>query len=355
MYVLTDVEWVENKSGDRWPTQLAAMCVDENWDMADTFSTLIRPKDGSFQLWDHMAFSGWARADFQNAGDPPSTLHDFQRWRMPGDILCWWHREAGELYGMLTNHVQVGESTMKTIILREYIYGFLAGGGSSPYRLCAALGFKASLPAHYSKNGVLAMQSLVRGIGFPQSDLLRPAKDVAKGMTALKGTADFPLLYDPDAKLLNLADCASLSDNRYLPAFTSYQAPIRHQYRPCACCRGAYNAALRERNRDSIARSDYNYIFSAHSRTFHRKECPYALSAFDIQGAGLYKTCIKGGRRPCRHCNPAPAKSGGNCLSEKTTTQQTNERELTEEERDALLRFHRAKEEREVMIRPLSS
>lgn len=31
MYVLIDMEWVTNRHGNHWPTQLAAIRVDEEW------------------------------------------------------------------------------------------------------------------------------------------------------------------------------------------------------------------------------------------------------------------------------------------------------------------------------------
>lgn len=57
MYVLIDMEWVTNRHGNHWPTQLAAIRVDEEWQTVDSFSVLFRPKDITFQKWDHMAFS----------------------------------------------------------------------------------------------------------------------------------------------------------------------------------------------------------------------------------------------------------------------------------------------------------
>ena len=105
MYVLIDMEWVTNNDGEHWPTQLAAMRVNENWEAADTFTSLIRPRDRSFWLWDHMAFTGWDRADFQNARDAFSALSDFWRWLMPDDILCWWHREANDLFNIITKDI----------------------------------------------------------------------------------------------------------------------------------------------------------------------------------------------------------------------------------------------------------
>ena len=55
MYVLIDMEWVTNRHGNHWPTQLAAIRVDEEWQTVDSFSVLFRPKDITFQKWDHMA------------------------------------------------------------------------------------------------------------------------------------------------------------------------------------------------------------------------------------------------------------------------------------------------------------
>lgn len=49
MYVLIDMEWVTNRHGNHWPTQLAAIRVDEEWQTVDSFSVLFRPKDITFQ------------------------------------------------------------------------------------------------------------------------------------------------------------------------------------------------------------------------------------------------------------------------------------------------------------------
>lgn len=37
MYVLIDMEWVTNRHGNHWPTQLAAIRVDEEWQTVDSF------------------------------------------------------------------------------------------------------------------------------------------------------------------------------------------------------------------------------------------------------------------------------------------------------------------------------
>lgn len=100
MYVLIDMEWITNRHGNHWPTQLAASRVDEAWNTVDTFSVLFRPKDASFQDWNHMAFSGWDRQDFVDGESLYPGLDAFQKWLRPDDIICWWHQEANDLFNM---------------------------------------------------------------------------------------------------------------------------------------------------------------------------------------------------------------------------------------------------------------
>lgn len=100
MYVLIDMEWITNRHGNHWPTQLAASRVDEAWNTVDTFSVLFRPKDASFQDWNHMAFSGWDHQDFEDGESLYPGLDAFQKWLRPDDIICWWHQEANDLFNM---------------------------------------------------------------------------------------------------------------------------------------------------------------------------------------------------------------------------------------------------------------
>ena len=265
MYVLIDMEWITNRHGNHWPTQLAASRVDEAWNTVDTFSVLFRPKDASFQDWNHMAFSGWDHQDFEDGESLYPGLDAFQKWLRADDIICWWHQEANDLFNMFIKIAQVRDLVSKVIFLGDYIYGFLAGQKASvgsPYKLCAARGIPTPEPAHCSKNDILAIQSLVKGIGFQQSYLLQPPKKWVKDYTALKGTTVFPLLYDPDENILHRSDCEFLPEDKYLPAYTSFKAPIRRKYKPCSCCREEFLDALWDRNQDTIERSDYNFVYS---------------------------------------------------------------------------------------------
>lgn len=345
MYVLIDMEWVKNGQGQNWPTQLSAVRVDADWNTVDTFSTLICPKSSEFAQWEHMAFSGYAPDDFLSASVLAGALYRLRGWLMPEDILCWWHRQAGDLLQMFLKAEGVPLNTVREVCLGDYVHTFLFSAKDAignPYRLCAAYGLDTPLPAHCADNDVRTMQILLQGIGFPQA-VLRYAPVERGKPTSYKGTAAYPLLYDPETALLHRADCEELPEGRPLPAFKSYRLPILNHYRPCACCRSELLHALAERNRDTIRRAEYMYIYSAQSDVFHTRDCPYVLRAHQLLGCMQYQKCIEHGMRPCGHCKPQPAER----MPKLKMPKPMRRRVLSRDEQDALDRFEQAKKQRE--------
>ena len=355
MYVLVDMEWISNQHGNHWPTQLAAARVDAQWNTVDTFSVLFRPRDFSLQQWGHMAFSGWSREQFLDGESLYAGLDAFRLWLQPEDTICWWHQEASDLFNMFSKVSGVPDMTQHVVLLCDYIYGYLAGQEASvgsPYKICAARNIATPSPAHCSANDVATMQLLAQGIGFEQKHLLEPPKRWGNDAMAQKGSSAYKLLYDPQAKLLHQSDCKLLPDNRHFPAFLTFKLPIRRKYKPCSCCRDEFLDALWDRNQDSVARSEYNYVYSKQSKIFHTRKCSHVLLAYDIQGTVSYDTCLKSGRRPCKHCNPEP-------IEHKTIAfpvlpkkpQSPQERSLSKDEQSAIGRFNRAKQEREAAFK----
>lgn len=291
MYVLVDMEWISNQHGNHWPTQLAAARVDAQWNTVDTFSVLFRPRDFSLQQWGHMAFSGWSREQFLDGESLYAGLDAFRLWLQPEDTICWWHQEASDLFNMFSKVSGVPDMTQHVVLLCDYIYGYLAGQEASvgsPYKICAARNIVTPSPAHCSVNDVATMQLLAQDIGFEQKYLLEPPKRWGKDAMAQKGSSAYKLLYDPQAKLLHQSDCELLPDNRHFPAFLTFKLPIRRKYKPCSCCRDEFLDALWDRNQDSIARSEYNYVYSKQSKIFHTRKCSHVLLAYDIQGTVSY-------------------------------------------------------------------
>jgi hypothetical protein len=74
--------------------------------------------------------------------------------------------------------------------------------------------------------------------------------------------------------------------------------------KPCGCCIESYRQAMRKRNRDIIARSEYSFVYSPNSKVFHTRNCNRILSIEQVRGAVKYITCLDSGRIPCKVCKP---------------------------------------------------
>ena len=304
-----------------------------------TVNTLLKEEELEAQLYDYL------RPYYEQGLDAVIVQ----------DTICWWHQEASDLFNMFSKVSGVPDMTQHVVLLCDYIYGYLAGQEASvgsPYKICAARNIATPSPAHCSANDVATMQLLAQGIGFEQKPVLEPPKRWSNDAMAQKGSSAYKLLYDPQAKLLHQSDCKLLPDNRHFPAFLTFKLPIRRKYKPCSCCRDEFLDALWDRNQDSVARSEYNYVYSKQSKIFHTRKCSHVLLAYDIQGTVSYDTCLKSGRRPCKHCNPEP-------IEHKTIAfpvlpkkpQSPQERSLSKDEQSAIGRFNRAKQEREAAFK----
>ncbi len=354
MYVLMDMEWITNKNGHHCPTQLAALRVDEEWNTVDSFSTLIRPRDFTFEYWNHMAYSGWQVADFRDADKLYVALDSFVNWLHQDDILCWWHTDSNDMYNLFMKLSGVRDMASEVVFLRPYVVGFLSGQKGNPYNLCQAHNIEAPTPMHCSENDVVAMQLLLQGIHFRQEYLLEPPKQWDKEPALSKGTSCAPYLYDPEANTIHRSDCEHLHDGIEYPAFFTLTNPIRRHHKPCSCCRDEFYDALWERNQDIISRTDYNYVYSTRSKVFHSRNCSHVLLSYDIQGTVSYNTCAKKGLRPCKHCKPSAIdlRPSGESVTKKVKKNKPSKRaNLTSDERKAIGRFLSAKDERENALR----
>ena len=67
MYVIADLEWIDNKRGQEYPSQLAAIRIDSDWNVISKFFCRMKPHDPSFFRWEHVAFNGGKSSDFLQA------------------------------------------------------------------------------------------------------------------------------------------------------------------------------------------------------------------------------------------------------------------------------------------------
>ena len=91
MFVLLDMEWIEGRSGHRSLTQLYAARVDEKWNTIRVFDSLVCPRDPGTAPWEHLAFNGYAPAEFCASDSEKNCVQRFFRWLQPDDVICCWH------------------------------------------------------------------------------------------------------------------------------------------------------------------------------------------------------------------------------------------------------------------------
>lgn len=125
MYVLADIEWITDINENKYPTQLSAVKVDENWKDTDSFSEFIRTKDGETPNISHMAYTGGTAEEFQNADSLSDVFTAFENWLSEDDIIVWWHYESLKVFKKFCKHVFGRKSKNKSIVANNHVYAFL--------------------------------------------------------------------------------------------------------------------------------------------------------------------------------------------------------------------------------------
>jgi len=307
MYVIADIEWVENKLNKQSPTQLSAVKVDENWDIIDEFSSFIRPMDSSFHDWEHVAYSGGTPEDFLYAKSCHTVLDSFEEWLGEEAIVCWWYIPSRDLYSMLKRIVLKDNKQRKSKILSEYMLGFLDGQGyvrGSAYKLAKARNIEVPEEEHNSLNDVIAIVNLLKGVGFNQEALqMPPIKPLPKYNHPKSEYLDYQ--YDVTNKLLHKKGCTLIPEGVDMLGYSTLLGCIRKGYKPCSCVRAEYKQAKRDKVVDEINRSQYTFMYAENGKVFHRYDCHLLQNANHVLGTIKYETIAKKRLRPCKVCNPS--------------------------------------------------
>ena len=98
MFVLMDMEWIENKRHFFCPTQISAMRVDSRWICIDRYDALIKPYDSSCRQWDHITYSGAEPEAFLSADQGPLVFINLYKWFHEDDVLCWWGEQQALVF-----------------------------------------------------------------------------------------------------------------------------------------------------------------------------------------------------------------------------------------------------------------
>lgn len=309
MFVIVDMEWVTNRAGHYAPTQIAAIRVDESWNTAGEFDAFIRPRDSSFYDWRHIAYNGGKAPDFLGAKNAYLVLTDFHNWLQEDDVLIWWHSESQTLYEKILGFILKANSEHKSIAIWKHVGASLAGKTitkGSPYKLATVCDVDVrGYTQHCSKDDVAVLQQLLSTLQYPQEQLLKPAPEVEKKDLSNQLCYHLPFQYDAATNIIHKLGCADIAGKETY-GYPHLRSAIRKGYKPCSCCAAEYRQTLKERNADTIRRSQYSYIYTPDSKVFHKHTCGMVLYAKNILGTRKYDTVIDTGRTPCQRCCPTP-------------------------------------------------
>lgn len=354
MYVLIDLEWVENNLQQRHPTQIACLRVDEKWHPADNFYTRIRPENSSFLDWTHVGYTGGTSKDFIDAPKRKEAIAALYRWLRPDDTICWWYDNCKSFF-----HNIAPNCTQKEVFLYYYIPTFLSQeptARGNAYKVAKALGIAAPGKKNDARNDVEMIRRVLEYIQFPQSELEnpppnRPQTIVPTTDELLKG---LPYVIDLGAKKIHKNGCNLIPEKANLKGCTKLTRAIGHGYTSCSCCRTEYMTTKHYRNQRIIDRTEYCYLYTSNSSIFHRRGCKVMLSASDIYGTIHYSRCISTGRRPCKICNPSPSDETMEYWNRNSSKRAVNEpvkpiKHITGTEQRAINRQKQAQLERSVL------
>ena len=307
MYVIADVEWVQNEVNKISPTQLSAIRVNKDWEIVEDFSAYIKPLDSSFYDWEHVAYTGGQPTDFLNAPHCYEVFSSFNKW-VGEDTVCWWYKASAGIHSLINGIVLKTKPPKKPIILSEYMPGFLGGQTrtkGNPYRLAKARKIPVPSDQHNSWSDVIAILHLLRSIKFPQPALSFPPTPPSPQPDKPKITG-LEYQYDIETQLLHKRGCPLLPEDADVLTFGTLITPMRKKYKACACVAEELRLAKRERVIDEIKRTQYTFIYAENSKIFHRPHCGLLHNADHILGAIKYDTIINKGLRPCKVCKPSP-------------------------------------------------
>lgn len=353
MIVLMDLEWVTNAAQRTWPTQLAAMRVDNAWNPISTFHSLCRPLNASFQQWDHVAYAGAEPQDFLHAPPAEEVFRLFRRWLNPDDVLLWWNVEApmqftqmmaAMCFPKLKNKKQQAKYAFQAFVND----GYPTQGGL--YHLADVRQIPLLQPEHCAVNDVCMLQRLLQKVGFRVEYLHRqiPGKNGVAPPPPPPDESAFHFLIVIDAAVVHKRDCSLLPDHAATIACKNLAECTKYRVRPCtACCRQEWTEYIVQRNADTMKRSKCSFFFLPTGRVFHRAGCHTVLhSRVHPKGVVRYETCLKSGRAPCRICNPAPPDAPASVSSSPEKKESSKQRRLSATEKRALKRFRQASQER---------
>lgn len=314
MFVIVDMGWVTNDSGRHCPTQLAAAKVDSNWKGVSFCSTLIRPLDSSFHIWEDKAFGGAKAIDFLDGRGAYNSLSYFLDWLDEDDVLVWWHINSVRMFEKFVKIILKKQVNHQMITIHDRVYDFLDSKHKpkdTPYNIAGSLGFYVAEHLKYSSAyNVRLISDILMQIEYPQEKLSEPfvkaeTKCDETMIVNTEHTEHFLYRYDYETNTIHSKDCPDIiGKEMFMKRYNALNKAVKKKYKPCKCCKKEYNEIVKERSRRIIDQTPYTYIYTPTSDVFHRPDCRCMYYARTIFGTTKFRTAINTGKNPCKICNP---------------------------------------------------
>lgn len=262
MYVLIDVEWLQQGVATKYITQIAASRVTETWESTAEFSCLVCPPDAWNCDWEHMAYNGYSPDEFMNSGSEAECIKRFAAFLKEDDTLCVWSKDTKKIIREKYEFYTGSTLLNSCVCVNDTVYIAARNRGIDVFEMYAVaekMGVETPVPKHCSANDIFVLASL---------------------LSALK--------IEPKKKA------------QVIQMHTAKKA-----------------VSKQERNANILARAQYNFVFTPDSPVFHRPSCKLMLRANDINGSVYYETAAKN-RRPCKLCHPESCEGKSNIKREVT-------------------------------------
>ena len=305
MYVIADVEWISNNRVGNFPTQIAAMRIDSQWNEVNSFYSLIRPISFIEYNKDNIAFNGNSKNNFLSAKTAKKVLSDFLEW-LGEDTLIWWYEESTvrfcEFVKKLTDEKYeksqiVGQEHSKLVLQNTHY------NSHNLYKLAHSLNISTENKIeHCSKDDVEVVRNIFKTIRFRQEYFESNDPNIRPINYKYR---KHPYHYDPRTQLFHCADCEILNQN--LPetmGFDNIVTALKRKYTCCSCCEHELKDYIRDRNKRIIEKMGWEYIFVPKGDVFHKKDCSLILEQPIIKGSKTVQKAMEKCSCSCMICKP---------------------------------------------------
>lgn len=168
MLVIMDIEWNYYKE----PTQLAAIRVNEKWQITDEFFSFIHCRNKKRK---DIAYSGGKQKDFTNAPSVRKVMLRFYDWIEKNDILCWWHSDSEKVFSCHYKTHTPQNPLPQTCLLKPIASDFFQSN-KNPYAIAMENGIEVPAEPHFSPNDVIAIRNIFAESSFPQKNIYATVK-----------------------------------------------------------------------------------------------------------------------------------------------------------------------------------